>query len=388
MVNFFNKIWTWIVQTKNDVAIWIYSRYFDFIAFVKRIGLWSRTYFRNHYLWDRKAFLWILAIVLSYQMAGSWLWEKFNTLAVDKLLVDIKFPALDLSGLFFYFFLLVIPAVYGIVKIFKNSYKLSMVNMFLLLFVTYLYGAHRTDYSQYDLYKQEIHSWIIAHSGIFWIGFPVVFSKDIIGFFDPIYAIACVYVIILLANIFRFGIFARGTSILSQDIPIVDIASDKFDRSSYFNPLISELRQLAFDSERAFAVGINSMWGYGKTSLLEIMKSVFKDQEKSTVFMEYNPWMSAQKSGLTLDFFAQMEEVLSDHIETDNLIIKYGKALAKVDVDKNPFKKISGIFDSEAALKDRHRQVANLLVVSSPVFQTIQKYNFVLKFPAINLQEI
>jgi len=26
--------------------------------------------------------------------------------------------------------------------------------------------------------------------------------------------------------------------------------------------------------------------------------------------------------------------------------------------------------------------------VSSPVFQTIQKYNFVLKFPAINLQEI
>jgi hypothetical protein len=26
--------------------------------------------------------------------------------------------------------------------------------------------------------------------------------------------------------------------------------------------------------------------------------------------------------------------------------------------------------------------------VSSPVFQTIQKYNFVLKFPVINLQEI
>jgi|GEM_PF-3308250 len=26
--------------------------------------------------------------------------------------------------------------------------------------------------------------------------------------------------------------------------------------------------------------------------------------------------------------------------------------------------------------------------VSSPVFQTIQKYNFVLKFPAVNLQEI
>ena len=33
-------------------------------------------------------------------------------------------------------------------------------------------------------------------------------------------------------------------------------------------------------------------------------------------------------------------------------------------------------------------QHRNQAIVSSPVFQTIQKYNFVLKFPVINLPEI
>lgn len=353
-----------------NVRAWAASKYFNFLALLKKVRTWSVEYFDRAYFLDSKALWWAVAILLGYQLSKKWLWEKFDVLAVDGFLKGLRFEPLGKWWLLIYLILLAIPAIFCIKRLIRNSYKLTIINLFLLWFLLVLYWLHRKNYAQFDLYQASINNWLLIH--LKKIGFSAsALQKGPMGFFDPIAAVGSTFAIVLLINVFRVGIFRKGSTLLSQDIPIKNIADDKFDRTSYFDPLISELRQVAFDSTKAFAVGINSTWGYGKTSLLEIMKKVFDEEEKYTVFMEYNPWMSAVKSGLTLDFFAQLQNTLSAHIETDNLIIKYGKALSKIDLDKNPLKVVSGFFESDLSLFERHEQVSKLLLKTNKRFVVV-----------------
>lgn len=327
----------------------------------------SKRTVRSTYFNDWNGYLYMAIVGLAYAFSHKWLWEQFNVRLVNGVLEGLHFEALNLFWLLIFLSALFVPAFIQLKKIWSNAYKPRLFNLFLLLFGIWLYWWHREGYSHYGLYEASLHTKLLktVNFGAS-LHLPIspmltVLGPKPIGFFDPFLLVAIAFGVVMLVNTFRFGYFDEAENVLTQDIPIEELALDKLERKAYFSPLIEELAKVSFDSKRAFAIGINSSWGNGKSSLLEIMKGEFKKKWKDTVYMEYNPWMSSAKNGLTADFFAQFDDLLSGYIETDNLIIKYGRALSKIDSDKNPLKVIGGMLEGESPLKERHERVGLLI---------------------------
>ncbi|MBB2144625.1 hypothetical protein GM921_03960 [Pedobacter sp. LMG 31464] len=314
--------------------------------------------------------LWsILFITLMYLFACGWLWKSFDALLVKKVLANLKPMNLGYLGSLIYFLVIGIPGFKILANCYRKMYKMRPLHIFLIGAGTILYWTHRPDYVQAQLFDTTVkQDFLKIAEYLSFMPPPLAGIAQLLqllfksGLVDPIVALISFGCIILSINLFRFARKPKNSSLLIQDMPISLLKDDKFNRKIYFEPLVNEIRSIEFSTEQAFAIGINSMWGYGKTSLLQILKKDFEEKEPHTVYLQYNPWMSTAKSGLTMDFFVQLDQALSEHIETENLIMKYGRALSKIDVEKNPLKSIASIFEHESSLKDKHDEVKELLM--------------------------
>lgn len=77
-----------------------------------------------------------------------------------------------------------------------------------------------------------------------------------------------------------------------EDIPISDESKDRLELSSYANSIFESIQESSF--EQAFTIGINGKWGYGKSSLLKLIRKQL-EINKHIVF-EFNPWMYTHHS--------------------------------------------------------------------------------------------
>ncbi|NBV77239.1 NTPase [bacterium] len=96
------------------------------------------------------------------------------------------------------------------------------------------------------------------------------------------------------------------------DTPIEDKDSDKLRRA----PLAAKVAELVnnFEGKESFVVGIEGVWGSGKTSFVNLIVDNLSSEK--TVVIPFNPWNFSGQNELIEDFFttlvSQINEFKSD----------------------------------------------------------------------------
>ncbi|SFI14300.1 KAP family P-loop NTPase fold protein [Halpernia frigidisoli] len=105
----------------------------------------------------------------------------------------------------------------------------------------------------------------------------------------------------------------------------------------------------------AYSIGINSQWGDGKTSSLNILKNKLNVSENSDdyVLIDFNPWLSFDNKILVGDFFKSITENLSNDILSKQ-ITEYASKL--IDEDKS----LSKFIKSFVPFLDDHKSLETI----------------------------
>lgn len=113
------------------------------------------------------------------------------------------------------------------------------------------------------------------------------------------------------------------------DHPIEHAAEDALGRARFATLLAEEIRSL--DAHQGAVVGILGPWGYGKTSLLNLIKDAL-DGEPAIPVVDFNPWLFSGTEQLVATFFEEMSAQL--RLKRDKLssiadqLEQYGEALS------------------------------------------------------------
>jgi len=119
---------------------------------------------------------------------------------------------------------------------------------------------------------------------------------------------------------------------LLSDLSPLSIKEDLFSWKNNIEYLVGKIKETKSDS--AFAIGVIAAWGNGKSTFLKFLKSELKDTKN--VIIEFNPWMSLNKSDMITDYFATLQEGLKKYDSSlSKELNQYSDLLSKL--------KISGI---------------------------------------------
>lgn len=228
----------------------------------------------------------------------------------------VKYLSLIKSSYLLDFIFLIILIVYSSSQI--NSCKKSLPDRkktFILFLIT-LYYSHLRFFSDFQLLPLESANYIDYK----------IFYADII------------YLILFLnfGNYLKF--FFPNNSHTKSKTLLEDNAIEDFDQDLLGNslkPLVEKLNNIIDHNnfQKAFTIGINSEWGTGKTSTLNLLKNGL--EKKEHIIIEYNPWMGFDKKVLIEDFF----NTLSEHIEQDGLNKDLGEYSNRLLSTQNPLLK-------------------------------------------------
>ena len=269
--------------------------------------------------------------------------KLFNRILIDPVLS--KYNRADTFPLILpiYIILFIVTAYWGYLQLSKNGYKASVITIALPASLCYLYWRERFFINDY---------YMPSLSGI-------CFLKPI-TILDPAYLLLTIGTVWAFINKFRPLEYPGNKTFLSIDLPIEDLENDKYERQDFFQNLLGILKNISFDASKGFAIGINSSWGYGKSSLLKLIEKNLK-KEKDVICIQYNPWLSLKKHSLTHDFFQILEDELSAYLDTSNLIAKYGEQISKVDNDNNVFKNVSDLFIKDKSIQEQFEKISELI---------------------------
>lgn len=112
-------------------------------------------------------------------------------------------------------------------------------------------------------------------------------------------------------------------------------------------------------TKNAYAIGITSKWGSGKTTFLDLLKDKFKDE---TEIVNFNPWNCRTPELVIEDFFATLQnELSSKHSSLSRPIREYAKLVSSVSVpffkgfslDVHPFSENQSIAKKKEKLSQR-----------------------------------
>ncbi|WP_417715247.1 P-loop NTPase fold protein [Escherichia coli] len=76
---------------------------------------------------------------------------------------------------------------------------------------------------------------------------------------------------------------------------------DLLNRLDFANHLANIL--LLNHNDDCLTVSIEAEWGYGKTSVINLIKGALNEKEFLPIIIEYNPWLAGQPESLIQDFF-------------------------------------------------------------------------------------
>lgn len=84
---------------------------------------------------------------------------------------------------------------------------------------------------------------------------------------------------------------------------------DLLNRTNFSDHLSDIL--LLDPEDDCLTVSLEGEWGYGKTSVINLVKSGLKDKEQSPIIIEYNPWLAGKPETLIQDFLLQFSSQLN-----------------------------------------------------------------------------
>ncbi len=94
-----------------------------------------------------------------------------------------------------------------------------------------------------------------------------------------------------------------------QPIKGSDQDPDLLNRSNFASNLANVL--LLDYSEDCLTISLEGEWGYGKTSVINLVKRAIKERAPSSIIVEYNPWLAGKPESLIQDFLLQFSYQLN-----------------------------------------------------------------------------
>lgn len=234
------------------------------------------------------------------------------------------------SSFYLDFFLILVVLMYFSIKIseYETETPNKKVTFFLLVIsAIYIYERcfnHNYEFTTFKLYNKLAYLDII---------FIVVMLIDLGRYLK--------YFVVKESNI-------KFENILEEDSSIENEEDDELEGlfSKTVNKIKSIIEKNSFKT--SYTVGINSEWGDGKSSILNILKNSLKDDEDKTL-VDFNPWMGFDKKVLIKDFFNSISEALSENsISRD--INEYSKELIN-EIDNPLLKFVKSIIYKEKSLE-------------------------------------
>ena len=81
---------------------------------------------------------------------------------------------------------------------------------------------------------------------------------------------------------------------------------DLLNRANFANHLADIL--LLKHDEDCLTVSLEGEWGYGKTSVINLVKGALNEKESAPIIVEYNPWLAGKPESLIQDFHLQFAD--------------------------------------------------------------------------------
>jgi len=96
-----------------------------------------------------------------------------------------------------------------------------------------------------------------------------------------------------------------------NDQPIQGGANDPdlLNRADFANHL-ADILLLNHDDD-CLTVSLEGEWGYGKTSVINLVKGALNEKETAPIIVEYNPWLAGKPESLIQDFLLQFSSQLN-----------------------------------------------------------------------------
>ncbi|MCA6079927.1 MAG: KAP family NTPase [Endomicrobium sp.] len=93
------------------------------------------------------------------------------------------------------------------------------------------------------------------------------------------------------------------------DDPIKDKKDDMLGRTRFAEDISSNL--LNWESDKSIIIGINGVWGSGKSSVINLIKQCIKDKtvtdtDNKPVVIDFNPWILSKREDITKYFFNEI----------------------------------------------------------------------------------
>jgi hypothetical protein len=136
-------------------------------------------------------------------------------------------------------------------------------------------------------------------------------------------------VILIVATLHLINLFYSRKIVETQPSFFIEdsVFSDGIiDNELILNKLIEVTSN--FKPEIAFNVGINAVWGYGKSTFLKRFENVFKEKNSKSIVFWYRIWKNKTSTGIIDNFFEELKLQLSPYSgEISNSIDKYVNAV-------------------------------------------------------------
>lgn len=173
-------------------------------------------------------------------------------------------------------------------------------------------------------------------------------------YFDVIFIIVLIY---LGTYLKYFGVKKNNEgNTLEEDSPIKNRNDDELD--NLFSKTVEKIKNIIDKNsfENSYTIGINSEWGNGKSTILEMVKSELKD-DSDKIIVDFNPWMGFDKKVLIKDFFNSLSESLTEN-DISNEVYQYSEELVNA-TDNSVLKTIKNIFYREKSLETLFNNINN-----------------------------
>jgi predicted KAP-like P-loop ATPase len=111
-----------------------------------------------------------------------------------------------------------------------------------------------------------------------------------------------------------------------NDQPIQGGANDPdlLNRLDFANHLANVL--LLNHNDDCLTVSLEGEWGYGKTSVINLVKGALNEKELAPIIIEYNPWLAGKPESLIQDFLLQFSSQLNIR-DSSEIALKAAKEL-------------------------------------------------------------
>ena len=111
---------------------------------------------------------------------------------------------------------------------------------------------------------------------------------------------------------------------INGDSPINNLREDRFSRTSLVEHVAKAIQKKCESEHDSLCIGIYGRWGEGKTSFVNMLKSLLlADRTTDNVYIaNFNPWIINDEQGLIKEFFKTIASNTDDKLK--GFIAKYG----------------------------------------------------------------